>query len=418
MIETVFLTLVFFLINIRSFIFWSLYPETAAFPGEAWREVFIWLAALIMMFYLLKQQNLIGTYFSTWLKEPILIGFILFSLASVFWATSWTVTLHRSLVFAFASMAAVFLGLRYSIRGFLQALFWCGAVIAAASFLLVFLAPTLGTDLSPIYGGAWRGVFWHKNQLGNILPIFNLAFLVLFFSWKPGEASGRKQLAAVFYFLSLVEILFAKSASGYILVFLLHLALGLAFIWLKLRHLFRPRHYYMALVIFLLAVAGALLNLDFIFGLVGRETNLTGRIPMWGVLFREVFPLHPWFGQGFGSIWANLDFRLYMRDLVGWLYPVMIGDNGFIDILLNLGVVGLALFLLYYAKAWINSVRYFLQEINLEGFFPFIFMIYTFFANLTFSLFMETEVFVWTVMVALMIIVARKRDEIQNSLSI
>jgi hypothetical protein len=53
-----------------------------------------------------------------------------------------------------------------------------------------------------------------------------------------------------------------------------------------------------------------------------------------------------------------------------------------------------------------------LWELNLEGFFPFIFMLYTFFANLTFSLFMETEVFVWTLIVALMVISTQKGKEI------
>ena len=123
-IEVVFLTIVFFLVNIRSFIFWSLYPETGTLSSEAWREVFIWLMALLMMYYLLRERGLIGDYLATWLKEPLLFGFVLFSLVSVFWSDTWTVTLHRSLVFAFASLAAVFLGLRYSIKSFLQVLCW------------------------------------------------------------------------------------------------------------------------------------------------------------------------------------------------------------------------------------------------------------------------------------------------------
>jgi len=151
-----------------------------------------------------------------------------------------------------------------------------------------------------------------------------------------------------------------------------------AFLWLKFRHLLRPTHYYLALVLAVIVAAGALLNLDFVFGLVNREVSLTGRIPMWGILFREVFPLHPWLGQGFGTIWADLSFRLFMRDSAGWPSPIMIGDNGFIDILLNLGIVGLALFLLYYLRVWVASVRYFLSEPRLESFFPFIFLIYTF----------------------------------------
>jgi len=41
-------------------------------------------------------------------------------------------------------------------------------------------------------------------------------------------------------------------------------------------------------------------------------------------------------------------------------------------------------------------------------------MIFTFFANLTFSLFMETEVFVWTLIVTIMVISTQKRDEIHK----
>lgn len=41
-------------------------------------------------------------------------------------------------------------------------------------------------------------------------------------------------------------------------------------------------------------------------------------------------------------------------------------------------------------------------------------MIYTFIANLTFSLFMETEVFVWMLIITLMVIFTQKRSEIHD----
>lgn len=175
-----------------------------------------------------------------------------------------------------------------------------------------------------------------------------------------------------------------------------------------------PVHYYAVLIVFLAGAAGASLNIEFILGLFNRTPTFTGRVPMWTILLRDVFPQRSWGGHGFGTIWADENFRFQMRDQVGWTYPVLIGDNGFLDILLNLGVIGLALFLLIYIKTWINSVRYFRQELTLEGFFPFIFMIYTFFANLTFSLFMETEVFVWTLIITLMVGMTRKRNEIRD----
>jgi len=410
--EAIFLSFLFFLANIRSSIFWSLYPPVETITEPAWRETLLWLLALFLMYYLLIKHDLFHAYLQAWQRQPLLIIFVLFSLASIFWSTAWTVTLHRSLAFIFGTSMAVYLGVKYSTSQLLRVLTLLGSVILIASYLLIFLNPNLGTAPGSPYYGAWRGIFWHKNQFGNIMPIFTLVFLMYLFSSGIHRNLSEKVVAALLYILSLIAVFFSKSASGYILVFIVHLTFGAAFLWLKARHLLRPSHYYIVLAISLVAGIGVLLNLDFVFGLVGREANLTGRIPMWGILFREVFPLHPWFGQGFGTIWADLDFRLYMRDLTGWTYPVLIGDNGFIDILLNLGIVGLALFLLNYAKTWIVSVKFFLSESSLESFFPFTFMVYSLFANLTFSLFMETEIFVWILIVALLVSSTRRAGDL------
>jgi len=405
-VEITFLSFVFFLTNLRSTIFWSLYPPVDRILDPGWRETVLWLFAMLIMFYLLGKHSLSRQYLQSWLSQPLLMVFVVFSLLSVFWSTAWNVALHRSLSFLFATAAAVFFGLRYSLEEFLHVLAWVGGLIALSSSMLVIANPELGTQIGTLYQGAWRGIFWHKNQLGNILPIFNIIFLlliVLSLKWK--ERPGARWLFVFFYFLSLIDIVFAKSASGYIVTIVLHLSLGTVFLWLRIRQFLRPIHYYMVLAAFVAVSTAILLNLGFIFGLLGKSVSLTGRVPLWGLLLHEVFPLHPWFGQGFGTIWASLDFRLYMQDLVGWRYPILIGDNGFMDILLNLGVVGLIMFMMFYIKAWGNSIQYCLRDLTLTGFFPLIFMIYTFFANITFSLFMEIETMVWMLMVVFTIMV-------------
>jgi exopolysaccharide production protein ExoQ len=410
-IEVVFLTFVFFLANIRSFVFWTKNPEIF---NLTWQEVVIWILALILMIYLMSKQNLFKSYWLTWLREPPLIIFVLFSIASVLWSNMQTVTLHRSLVFTFATVVSIFLGLRYSISDFLRVLYWLGAVIIITSFLMVVMAPGVGTDFKYNYNGAWRGIFWQKNQLGNIAPIFNFIFLFRFFSLKINDMPIKKVVAATLYFLSLVEIFFAHSASGYVVTLLLHLSYGLAFLWLRIKNLLHPIHYYVAMAVVLVGMIGIFINFDFVLSLLNKEPTFTGRVPLWMGLLRNIFPLNPWLGRGFGTIWADSAFRIRAQHLAGWGDYPSIADNGFLDILLNIGIVGLVLFLLNYIKAWIVSVQFFLQELSLEGFFPFIFMIYTFFANLTFSLFMEVEVFIWMVIVALMVIATQKRNEIPD----
>jgi len=408
-VEIVFLVFAFLLANIRSFIFWSLYPPTDTISGPAWREILLWLLALGLMMYLIIKQNLITDYLRAWRQQPLLIAFIVFSFASIFWSNMWTVTLHRSLVFAFATAAAVYLGVRYSIKNFLYVLIFLGLVLMAASYVLIFATPALGTSPGFPYYGAWRGIFWHKNQLGNIIALFNFVSLFWCFSSSIRNKPRERVAAVILYILSLIIVFYAKSVSGYILVFIIHFTFVTALSWLKLRHLMRPIHYYLILFVFFTGAAGVLLNLDFVLGLFNRTPTFTGRLPMWMILLRDVFTQKPWLGYGFGTIWADEKFRYYMSDLVGWPYPVLIGDNGFLDILLNLGVFGFAVFLLNYMKAWVNSFLYFQQELTLLGIYPFIFMIYTFFANLTFSLFMETEVLIWMFIVALMVITTHKK---------
>lgn len=409
--ETIFLGFVFFLANIRSLSLWSLYPPADTLADPAWREILLWLLALFLMIYLLLKHNLFEPYLQAWRRQPLLIGFLVFSLVSIFWSNMWTVTLHRGLVFAFATAAAIYLGVRYSIDKFLQLLVVLGVVILAASYMLIFVNPALGISSGFPYYGAWRGIFWHKNQLGNLMAIFNLVFLFWCFSSNIRNKPLERIAVVVLYALSLIMIFFAKSASGYILVLIIHFAFGAAWLWLKLQHQMRPVHYYIILIVILAGSAGVLLNLEFVLGLFNRTPTFTGRVPLWIILLRDVFSQKPWAGYGFGTIWADENFRYYMRDRVNWSFPILIGDNGFLDILLNVGILGFSLFLLNYIKVWINSIRYFQKELTLEGFFPFIFMIYTFFANLTFSMFMEIEVFIWALLVTLMVILAGKRNE-------
>jgi len=143
----------------------------------------------------------------------------------------------------------------------------------------------------------------------------------------------------------------------------------------------------------------ALVNLDILFALFHRDTTLTGRVSLWSHLL-EIASQRFWLGHGFGAVWMLDPFREQVRLLVGWASQPLIGDNGFIDIYLHLGIVGLVLFLGVLVSFAIRAIRYALAQKTLTGFFPVLVVIYAVFANITFSLFAETEVFVWFLIVS------------------
>jgi O-antigen ligase len=339
------LMLVFFLVNIRSFIFWTLFPDTTFPTGHAWQEVVLWLVALLLMAYLLWKSGLAGEYVHRWYGQPVLIVFLVFCIFSTGWSGSSSATLHRSLVLLFASLTGAYIGVRYSLSSSIRAMFWVCAVLLLGSLLLILLFPTQGTDLNRPYNGAWRGLFWHKNHLGGLLPFFSMVFLFQVTQWKHARARIDAIMALPMYLLSLYMLWKSNSATGYIVMVVLHLCLVGALLWLKFGKQMRAVHYYALFGLCVVVVTGILSNLDLFFGLFNRSSTLTGRIPLWQFLLSNVFAPRPWLGYGFGSTWADTSMRLFVANGVGWPYQVMIADNGFLDLLLNVGIMGLVLFL-------------------------------------------------------------------------
>jgi O-antigen ligase len=142
-----------------------------------------------------------------------------------------------------------------------------------------------------------------------------------------------------------------------------------------------------------------LMNLNLVFGLFNRDTTMTGRVGLWSHLM-ELAIQRQWLGHGFGAVWMLAPFREQIRVLAGWPSQPLIGDNGFLDIYLHLGVIGLMIFIGVLIQAAVRTVRYALDQKTLASFFPLLVLVYAVVGNITFSLFVETEVFVWFLIVA------------------
>jgi O-antigen ligase len=80
--------------------------------------------------------------------------------------------------------------------------------------------------------------------------------------------------------------------------------------------------------------------------------TLTGRTPLWTELLRYAAD-RPWVGYGFGAFW-NTDYMPAIAAVVGWNAPS--GHNGFLDEVLATGIVGLVLFLSFWAVGFAKVV--------------------------------------------------------------
>jgi O-antigen ligase len=88
------------------------------------------------------------------------------------------------------------------------------------------------------------------------------------------------------------------------------------------------------------------------------------------------------------------------QQAAGYPDTIIIADNGFIDILVNTGYIGLLLFVIFYFGLWWRSVQYAWYAKDISGFFPLLLMSYTFVANISWSLIFENEGFFMLTMIS------------------
>lgn len=200
--------------------------------------------------------------------------------------------------------------------------------------------------------------------------------------------------------LSVLLLVKTKSATGIITAVVLAAVCLAAAAWVRWRKYLKPRHYYLALGLALIVIALILSNLDILFGLLGRNTSLTGRVPLWNYLFQQVISKRPILGYGYGAIWYLEGFRVQLSQVLGWTYQVMIGDNGLVDIWLHLGILGVALILGLIGIGFVRAVKYLLREQTITSAFPLVLLVFVVIANISLSLILESETFVWMVVIA------------------
>jgi exopolysaccharide production protein ExoQ len=357
-----------------------------------------WLLLGVIAIGLLKNADLVSAFFKLLRQSWLFFPFAVFSGISIFWSIEWEISLFRWLTFVLTILVGGYIGLRYRLQAWISLQAGFGVFILLLSALLIVQLPDFGVMDYHSIQGAWRGVYWHKNHFGLAASFINLLFL---FKWVTGFKS-RDQQAFLWFFAYGLTFLFiyqSDSVAAYLTTILMQGLVAAAWLWLRFRERIRAKH--LILLGAVLVVVGIVLftHLDSFFGVFNRNTTLTGRIPMWTNMYRLYFNTRPVLGYGFNAFWYPVGHRETLAQTSGYPDPIVISDNGFVDILVNTGFIGLGLFLIFYFGLWWRSIQCAIKAEDIYGFFPVIFMVYTLIANISWSLIFENENFFMLIMV-------------------
>lgn len=232
-------------------------------------------------------------------------------------------------------------------------------ILLPLSVLFIKYIPHLGRAYHrgrPMY----TGVAGHKNGLGILCLVAGLYFFWMFL-YKTIERSTTRDKVRLAFFASMALMIFWLTRKANSATSLSCLVVGLAVIALSRLPRFRKTPQKLLVLVtsvfVLFAIAEVFFGVkDQVFALLGREPTLTSRVPMWKDLISMV--TNPLLGFGYDSFWLGArQESIYMNwGIIGNAH------NGYLEMYLNLGLVGVFFILAWYASGLMKVRRYLLVD--------------------------------------------------------
>jgi exopolysaccharide production protein ExoQ len=270
-------------------------------------------------------------------------------LSSVLWSVEPSTTLTRGVAYLFIIVGAIGVA---GILGADQVMRLTASIIgflAAASLLLLFVLPD-----TVMQGPDFIGVFSQKNVLGQAMVVGVLAGL---HGIRIG-ARPRIHNAGATALCTLVAAL-SKSATSSTTIFAFFVLHFIGALYIK-----GGARRMMSIYLMIALVPTCILlvmNMDVIFSFLEKDASLTGRTDLWPYVINYVFE-KPVLGWGFAAFWSGSNPRLpEISSALGWY--VVEAHNGMLQILLDIGFVGTALFLFL----WIRNLAFAVKCMNGPG---------------------------------------------------
>ncbi|BAZ69114.1 MAG: O-antigen ligase family protein [Pelatocladus maniniholoensis HA4357-MV3] len=270
---------------------------------------------------------------------------LLFSLAiaSLFWSNNPEITASQLRFLFRSSLLGVYLAMQYSPREQMSLLSWTAGISIILSLGSIFLFPTFGTAL--VEGQlSWVGIYSHKQIFGRQLGLFALIFVVGYLDKRSNN------LSVIIGFL--VVLLLALNSNSKTAWLMIIFSLLIVFLY-KINKQRRIR-LLMFLFFSLLAIVTVFLvtaNLKFIVvDLLGKNLEFNGRIPIWNLSIERGLE-QPWLGYGYAGFWGSSVADYVIKN--SWAATdeafsrsatSFHAHNGYIDIFLQLGFIGLLIF--------------------------------------------------------------------------
>ncbi|HYW21785.1 MAG TPA: O-antigen ligase [Nodularia sp. (in: cyanobacteria)] len=325
-------------------------------------------------------------------KDKFIGILIAIAVMSVFWSYDPNITISRVIALIGTTLFGVYLASRYTLKQQIQLLGWTFGLAILLSLLFIVALPKYGI-MGGVHAGAWRGIYPHKNSCGPMMMLSSIIFLFLAISEKKKRLRLWLGLA-----LSVFILLMTRSTSA--LLNLINL-LNVFFVFRALRLRIDWKVPILCLIITVSSSLFIIIKTDpeLILGAFGKSSNLSGRDEIWAAVL-DIIWKRPWLGYGYGAFWLGENSEaINIWYAVGWKVPY--AHNGWLEMWLDLGFLALIISAFGFMFSFLRSVYLVCITTTTEMFWPGIYIVYMFLANISESLLMVQNGFSWVLYVTI-----------------
>jgi exopolysaccharide production protein ExoQ len=290
-----------------------------------------WMVALLIM------APTLGSILQDCLEVKALTLLTALAPLSALWSLQPSDSLRRGVFLFFGTLFAIYLVRTFKPVELAQMLMLTGVAVGLLGIAVSIADPVIGRDIRN--GGAWQGVFGSKNGCAQYMLYLLSPAICFRFSRR-----SVRLLSYALYLVAAILIVMSRAKTAWVLL----PALILFTAWFsQLRRISTKSARFLAFATGGMAVVAAFgipLAATQILQLLGKESTLSGRVPLWTGVLTAIFK-RPLLGYGYDAFWHQGLQGEVLNIFAVTHFEIFQAQNGFLEVWLELGVVGLALML-------------------------------------------------------------------------
>jgi exopolysaccharide production protein ExoQ len=280
-------------------------------------------------------------------RTKVLLGLPILALISSAWSDSARQSIVSAVILLVFTLFALYIASSFDSTGQFELLMLSGGVALVISIGLSLFVPALGAP-----GHNWRGIFAHKQNCAAVCTLL----LVTAVHWR-ASGSNQKVFRALYAMMCCTMIVMSQSRTGWALAIV---ALGLSGSLLLLQKMPIKDALFTAMIvcgIFAVIAFAVYANAALLLPAVGKDPTLSERTVIWAAVWTTIAK-QPLLGYGYAAFWTGLlGPSLNIVLISGWALAQ--AQNGFLDMWLQVGIVGVLLIVLATGQAARDAIRSF-----------------------------------------------------------